>query len=929
MPINVSQLSTATDRAVELMNSGRPIYEVREPLEWELYNVLRNLAAVGIAPDCLINLSLQQRKTYASAAEDVARAIVAFFEQYCTVRYFVAVAYRVLTPNLSVGCIHPSYLREIFWALQKSYISELDVISYCALISTGSMASAFKVTADTSQPSSPPLRPGTESVFDNENSFYRSRHSSSNSLLSTVAVFKTEIATSRMALTNECFFLLLTAELLNKIHFLSPNPDAELEFESLCTRAVNLSCSIFNNIWARVSQMGVELQELWVQRLPESKFDATTSSLNIREISSPADFTLLNGELKACSTSQTPLANTLSTLRSEFDAARIDISMGNPGSAPKRVPLDVLQADGDAPVTGATLQPTNEFGPAKPLQCLLAGGDTELTGKLDRSLNVNMLTSHVTDSCAVATSKTPDRTTESCNTVIPTNSTARLRVTDVTVVSASNPLFETCHGKDDFNNFNQNQTASVIRHSSLHTAHDQDILLILATVASKMLLGLSDYCNRLATVARHPSRTASRTLREKDKQPAPAGSRQHNRQSSNVSTPSKTFSQALKHSSPTMTNTQLSSHSQRVGSGPSGAPAVATGPSRQQAQLDSLPVKNHPVAAASVSVYNTEISKKRNLMQALTPKEYALSSVETFMYTLYTNMATWSSFRHVVMSLLFCRTIICRNVYSIVTICDAAYSLEADAGIRTAIAQSYIGMCLVEMYRFLRWIGESGIRTTSFYSLTMSNLGETLQTAKSKLDAYNHVLRKSSSMSQRVSQVEASAGPQMSASQDILVGPRYTITESESVVIQIRVWCTHIGSKLVYGGNDLGTVPHIFDIRDGLSYIDEHMLWPEFEPNEVCYLLITLWCFDLAIFGPVHNGANTSSGTKDVALESSPSTSPFYSFLSVLLKCIPMTACANPQLQKVLHSLIGDLFIYIDCPSECRDQCISIYNQLI
>lgn len=949
--------------------------KVKEELSCLLAKLLDALPCLKLDPRILVKFSAQDRDRYTDIINAIASALMAYFTELCSVRNVLSICNRVFMPYHCAEVIQPEVIRTVFWSYGKGMLSDLDILSYCNMVVTGSYLTTFHcdteqiLTTNTKIVNTGPYGPrgakgSTANVLDPRNAYFNERQRISNSLLPTLAVFKAEISSTSLRLSNECYLLLLAAELVNKLYHLEIIPENELEYESLCTRSLGLIITIFNNVWVRISDTGMELSETWqTRRHTYSKGPMATHAVEDKgefDLMGLQDKITINlepyrqflGNSAALSMSGAPQSLSSSSQFMSMD--------DEPEEIPTHTIAESMMAQN---VLGASVSVYQNM-PKSPIQVPL---------KLSK------------------------------RGLVLSKSTQNLQVSDITATNPGIPQFN-IRDPRTFHKLNSEDTVNMIENSR---AADTDIIVMMCKVACDLLIATAEYHKKVSQQDSTPNTVLSGGMNVKSNKSAinsrvgtsvctykrdgkAAVSLSHSvgdsRKQASIEPPvdrSKTVSAYSKmregydsslvpHTLKTLDKLHGAMPSKwssteprniclpgtrfnKVEVGRRYAPGTVGGPAYlndlKTVTRDDIQVKKAWIEAPhgapmqlncftnyntithsppgsgtvrlpSVAIYPPSRSLTLSKMRTQSLKDYIKTLTETYYYALYTSFSSWSSIRHALTSIIYTRAFLIRDIYDIHSIEDACYLFTTESTIKQAISATFIGRAIAELFNYIGNLGAMTVKNTSFMC---SRLGDPTSTPRQKTGAtdpkptartdYNKVLEKDCP--------------------DSFMLTTKDLSSDDSLIIQLRLWASQVGSKLVHGGLDVGSVPYIQNVRKAIHYVHRNKLWGRFDPDELCCMLVVMWFFSSVLFEDCQfiDLSKSSYNTAPVVLaEAKPIESLCYEgeheieLLDIMMILIPMSERGSPHLLRAVKLLLGDLYLYLDCPSRCQAAVFKFYE---
>lgn len=949
--------------------------KVKEELSNLLAKFLDVLPCLKLDPRILVKFSAQDRYHYTDITNSIATALMAYFTELCSVRNVLSICNRVFMPYHCAEVIQPEIIRTVFWSYGKGMLTDLDILSYCNMVVTGSYLTTFHCDTEqilttntkkvnTGSHGSKGASCTTVNVLDPRNAYFNERQRISNSLLPTLAVFKAEISSTSLGLSNECYLLLLAAELVNKLYHLEIIPENELEYESLCTRSLGLVITLFNNVWLRISDTGMELSEIWqTRRHTYSKGPLATLVVDDAE---EFDLMSLQGKTTAnleryhqflSNSSALSMSDALQGLSSSSQFITMD---DEPEELPTHTIAESMLAQNALGASGRVYQNM----PKSPVQVPM---------KLSK------------------------------RGLVLSKSTQNLHVLDITAINPGIPQFN-IRDPRTFHKLNSEDTVNMIENSR---ADNADIIVMMCKVACDLMIATAEYHKKVSQQDCTPNtilsggmnvksnkdiiksrvNTSVCTYQRTDKtttslshsvgdpqrqtsfdspinrsKTASAYSKMREGYDSSLvphtlktldrlhgTTPSKWSSTEPRNICPPGTRFNKPEVGKRYAPGTVGGPtylndlktvtkddiqirkAWIEAPRGVPVQLSCFtnyntithsPPGSGTVRLPTIAIYPPSRSLTLSKMRPQGLKDYIKTLTETYYYTLYTSFSSWSAIRHALMSIIYTRALLMRDIYDIHSIEDACYLLTTESTIKQAISATFIGRAITELFNYIGHLGTMTVKNTSFINNRQGDLiniggqkvGTTDPTTIACTDG-NKALEKDCPDTFMLTTKELSA--------------------SDTLIIQLRLWATQVGSKLVHGGLDVGSVPYIRDVRKAIQYVHRNKLWLRFDPDELCCMLVVMWFFSSVLFEDcqfIDTSKSSYNPVPVVLAEAKPIETLFYEgeheieLLDIMIILIPMTKRGSPHLLRAVRLLLGDLYLYLDCPSRCQAAVFKFYE---
>ena len=949
--------------------------KVREELSGILARFLDILPCLKLDSRILVRFSSEDRSHYTDIINAIASALMAYFTELCSIRNVLSICNRVFMPYHCAEVIQPEIIRTVFWSYGKGLLSDLDILSYCNMVVTGSYLTTFHcdtekiLMTNTKIVSTGPRGPrgaksSTDNVLDPRNAYYNERQRISNSLLPTLAVFKAEISSTSLGLSNECYLLLLAAELVNKLYHLEIIPENELEYESLCTRSLGLIITIFNNVWLRISDTGMELSETWqTRRHTYSKGPLATHVRHEKE----EEFDLMSLQDKT--------AINLEPYR-QFLGNSMALSMSDAVqslSSSQFVSIDDEPEESPAHTIAENMLAQNTLGASGSVYQNMPKSPMQLPLKLSR------------------------------RGLVLSKSTQNLQVSDIAATNPGIPQFN-IRDPRTFHKLNNEDAINMIENSR---AADADIIVMMCKVACDLLIATAEYHKKVSLQDDTPNTVLSGGMNLKSSKDAltsrlgtsvctyrrggrPVASLAHSvgesRKASSLDPPvdrSKTVSAYSKmregydsrlvpHTLKTLDKINGSMPSKwggteprdvclpgtrfnRVEVGRRYAPGTVGAPTylndlktvtRDDIQLKKAwieaphgtpmelncftnyntithsPTGSGTVRLPSVAIYPPSRSLTLSKMRTQSLKDYIQTLTETYYYALYTSFSSWSSIRHALISIIYTRAFLIRDIYDIHSIEDACYLFTTESTIKQAISATFIGRAIAELFNYIGNLGAMTVKNTSFMK---NRLDDPANTVKQKTGTVECI---------PAARTDGDKTLERECPDSLVLAAKH-LSSNDSLIIQLRLWASQVGSRLVHGGLDVGSVPYLHDVRKAIHYVHRNKLWGRFDPDELCCMLVAMWFFSSVLFEDCQfiDASKSSYNTIPVVLaESKPIESLSYEgeheieLLDIMMVLIPMSERGSPHLLRAVKLLLGDLYLYLDCPSRCQTAVFKFYE---
>jgi len=799
-----------------LLPQNPELPQVREAVSEVLERLLESLPPIPISTSLLSVSGGQQREEYAALAEALGRQLCAYFEHFCAVRNYCSVAYVVFSELHCSQCISADYLRQVFWSYQRGSVTDIDAISYCAIVAAGSSLSSFDGLSDDAGSEAlggadGPAPGSRDSIFDPLNKYARQRRRMESSLLPAIDVFKTELSSSGLPLMSECYGVLLAAELLSRAGSLSVDPENELEYESIANRSMHLASGMFNNAWARVSAMGLDLREIWA--VPAGR------SANAHVTSAAAS--------QVASRATNQVTNQVSTATSELPhTPKLD----------KAMCFSVFSAEGhrSTPVFNQTLTSMNVVNPTTQID--IVPQSEAVPPRLRDASRLGATARDAEEALAALSNSshftTSTRSLEPAN-LFPESSVAereegrRVAAMSITASLARGSRAEGTPGATS----SQGATGSgLLRY--IHLMGDRVVLLILTDVASRLFCRVREYCVRVRERYDHEVRISREAARAQARREALLQQRAQ-----------------APYGASTVSSRAAAARGAALRAGQSTQQEIAlkdlltTAPEGKTVKPPSVRIRDPSTAQAQRALK----------MKALPLRDYVDNVVDTYMTAVYSNLASWSSIRHLVFSLAYSRAVLCSALYDVHTLPDAVYLLSTEASVRKAFSDTFIGQANNALFEFVVWMGSASVRKTTFDGATPATMNDAILSSRVAVEDTERSRMFLPGQTRKASGRPRSGGTMAGTTsggllRTALPAQPNPMTEVDNLIIQLRVWALHLGSKLIYGGLDIGAVPYIHDPAELIAFAHFNSLWGRFEPNEAASLLVVLWAFNTSLF---------------------------------------------------------------------------------
>lgn len=950
--------------------------KVRAEISGTLAGFLDILPCLKLDPRVLVKFNAQEQAHYTDIVNAIASALMAYFTELCSIRNVLSICNRVFMPYHCAEVIQPEIIRTVFWSYGKGMLSDLDILSYCNMVVTGSYLTTFHCdteqilttntkTTNTGQHGSKGAKSSTANVLDPRNAYFNERQRISNSLLPTLAVFKAEISSTSLGLSNECYLLLLAAELVNKLYHLEIISENELEYESLCTRSLGLIITIFNNVWLRISDAGMELSETWqTRRHTYTKGSSAMHASHNKE----EEFDLMSLQNKTTINLEpyrqflgNPMALSVSDALQDLSSSSQFIAIDDePEESPAHTIAESMLIQNALGASGSVYQNM----PKSPMQIPL---------KLSR------------------------------RGLVLSKSTQNLQVSDISAINPGIPQFN-IRDPRTYYKLNNEDAINMIENSK---AADTDIIVMMCKVACDLLVATAEYHKKVSLQDDTPNNVLSGGMNLKSSRDAISNRvgtsvcthRRGGKATVNLARSVGEIQKPLSIEPPVDRSKTVSAYSKmregydsslvphtlktldkiagtmpskwnsteprnicppgtrfnRVEVGKRYAPGTIGGPTylndlktvtkddiqAKKAWIEApygtpmqlncftnyntithSPPGSGTVRLPSVAIYPPSRSFTLSKMRTQNLKDYIKTLTETYYYALYTSFSSWSSIRHALTSIIYTRAFLIRDIYDIHSIEDACYLFTTESTIKQAISATFIGRAITELFNYIGHLGAMTVKNTSFIN---SRLDEPVSTTKQKAGPGE------------VKCITCVDGDKAVAREypDSLVLTTKDLSSDNALVIQLRLWASQVGSKLVHGGLDVGSVPYIHDVRKAIYYVHCNKLWGRFDPDELCCMLVVMWFFSSVLFEDCQfvDVSRSSYSTIPVVLaESKPIESLSFEgeheleLLDIMMVLIPMSERGSPHLLRAVKLLLGDLYLYLDCPSRCQAAVFKFYE---
>ncbi|TNJ26447.1 hypothetical protein GMRT_10346 [Giardia muris] len=648
--------------------------KIRSKISDIFHALLEFIPCIRISSRGLAYLTLEQRGAYDSAVRELGVLLTGYVEQFLVIKYCATLCAKILAPYQCAELIRPDLMREIFRSYGDGYVTDVDILSYCQIVVLGAEAVRFdSVVSDPSDTRDSQereekrdanlLNAPLENILDPHNSYYNERRASANTLLLTLTVFKTELSSPYLLLSNECFLLLSAAEMIAKLASLPPAQEEDV-YEALCSRATELMAKMYNNVWTRIAASGEDLTEVWNTRRDYADFDESLLAHAIKNDSS------FHVDITACSSSSEDLST------HDLDPKESKL-VNNGDSISHSTTASYLSPRLD----GTTL-----------LRALIP--EVEVPSYSVRSTTENLAATHV-DWHSLGTSSDVYRNKPDTPENIPvkhgkdglvlSRSTQEIGVLDI---SSMHPGILQAQIRDPrtFSAVNRRDTLKMVTNADME---EDSVLIILCSVASTLL----------ESMKKHQVTAAQGAFENTKQQPVSLGPRASSsskgilRKSGGESSPYGRIREGyhavcvpetlriLSHITPKQTSS--SNHSTRELSGSRLGLSTSGGPRTQR-----------PRARPRTQ----ELGAWLATMQRI------------YYYSLTTSFDSWSFVRHALLCLLHVRARIIRRLYNISSIESACYAQLDDTSIQDILNGTFVGIALKEFLRYIEYLGQVTIQ---------------------------------------------------------------------------------------------------------------------------------------------------------------------------------------------------------------------------
>lgn len=627
---------------------------------------------IRIPSQGLAHMTPEQRVAYDSAVRELGVLLTGYIEQFLVIKYCATLCSRILAPYQCAELIRPDLMREIFRSYGDGYVTDVDILSYCHIVVLGAEAVRFdSIVPDPSAAQDGQeqeekqdtclLNTPLENILDPYNSYYNERRASANTLLLTLTVFKTELSSPYLLLSNECFLLLSAAEMIAKLASLPPAQEEDV-YEALCSRAAELMVKMYNNVWARIAASGEDLAEVWKARRDYADFDESLLAHAIKNDSS------FHVDITVCSSSSE-------------DLSTHDLDL-------KRSKTENMDSDSNATHSTSTSRLSTHLDGTTLLRALIP--EIEVPSYAVRSTTENLTATHV-DWHSLGTSADVYRNKPDVPENIPvkhgkdglvlSRSTQEMGVLDI---SSMHPGILQAQIRDPrtFSAVNRRDTLKMVTNADME---EDSVLIILCSVASALLESMKRHQATAAQGAFEHSKPQTNTFGPR----ASSSSKSVIRKSGGDGTPYGRIREGY-HAVCVPETLRILSHI-----------------TPKQAMTNTPTRPNRAASKQQLSISTSGGPRPRRPK----PRTQELSSwlatmQRIYHYALTASFDSWSFVRHSLLCLLHVRARIVRRLYNVSSIEAACYAQLEDTSIQDVLTGTFVGVALKELLRYIEYLGQ-------------------------------------------------------------------------------------------------------------------------------------------------------------------------------------------------------------------------------